>query len=76
MYLLKGGYMDHHESMRKFERLMEGEAEHAHDVAIELEALGPLLPSETSRELAQLTAKASHKQAKDFRELARKVTES
>ncbi len=65
--------MDHNESLRKFEHLMEEEAEHAHDVAIELEALASLLPSEKSRQLAQLQVKATHKIAKDFRELAQKV---
>jgi hypothetical protein len=40
--------MDHNESLRKFERLMETETEHARDAAIELEALLSLLPSEKS----------------------------
>jgi hypothetical protein len=71
-----GGNMDHNESQRKFERLMEREADRAHETATELEALIPLLPSEKSRQLAQLQAKASHKQAKDFRELAQKVKET
>jgi hypothetical protein len=31
--------MDHNESVRKFEHLMLREADHAHEVAIELEAL-------------------------------------
>jgi hypothetical protein len=34
-----------------------------------------LLPSEKSRQLAQVQVKASHKQAKEFRELAQKVKE-
>jgi hypothetical protein len=68
--------MDHNEVVRKFEHLMIREADHAHEAAIELEALVSLLPSGKSRELAQLQVKASHKQAKDFRELAQKVKES
>ncbi len=32
--------MDHNESLRKFERLIEKEAAHAHELATELEALG------------------------------------
>jgi len=67
--------MDHNEVVRKFEHLMVREADHAHEVATELEALVSLLP-EKSRQLAQLQVKASHKQAKDFRELAQKVKES
>jgi hypothetical protein len=51
------------------------EADHAHEVAIELEALVPHLSTENSRQLAQVQVKASHKQAKDFRELAQKVKE-
>ena len=68
--------MDHNESIRKFERLMEKEADHAHEVAIELEALVLLLPSEKSRQLAHLQIKASHKLAKEFRELALQVTQN
>jgi hypothetical protein len=34
------------------------------------------MSSEKSRQLAELQVKASHKQAKEFRELARKVLES
>jgi hypothetical protein len=56
--------------------LMLKEAGHAHEAATELEALVLLLPSEQSRQLAQLQVKASHKQAKDFRELALKAKES
>jgi len=65
--------MDHNESIRKFEHLMLKQADHAHDAATELEALVLLMPSEKSRQLAQLQVKASHKQAKDFRELAQQV---
>ena len=67
--------MDHNEAIRKFEHLMLKEADHAHEVAIELEALDPHLSTENSRQLAQVQVKASHKQAKDFRELAQKVKE-
>jgi hypothetical protein len=68
--------MDHNESIRKFEHVMMREADHAHEAAIELEALVSLLPGEKSRELAQGQIKASHHQAKAFRELAQKVKES
>jgi len=66
--------MDHNEAVRKFEHLMLKEADQAHEAANELEALALILP-EKSRELAHIQAKASHKQAKDFRELAQKVKE-
>ncbi len=68
--------MDHNESVRRFEHLMFKQADHAHDAATELEALVSFMPSEKSRQLAQLQLKASHKQAKEFRELAQKVKES
>jgi hypothetical protein len=68
--------MDHNESVRKFEHLIIKEADGAHEAATELEALVSLLPSEKSRQLAQLQIKASHEQAKEFRELAQKVKES
>jgi hypothetical protein len=68
--------MDHNESVRKFEHLMIREAERAHETATELEVLVPLLSSEKSRQLAQLQIKASHKRAKEFRELAQTVKES
>ena len=68
--------MDHNESVRKFEHLMLKQADHAHDAATELEALVSLMPSEKSRQLAQLQVKASHKQAKEFLELAQKLKES
>ena len=67
--------MDHNESVRKFEHLMLKQADHAREAAIELEALVSQMPSEKSRQLAELV-KASHKQAKEFRELAQKVLES
>jgi hypothetical protein len=68
--------MDHNESVRKFEHLLIREAEHAHATATELEVLLPLLPSEKSRQLAELQIKAGHKRAKEFRELAQKIKES
>lgn len=40
--------MDHNESIREFEHLMEREANHAHEAAIELEALAAQLPDEKS----------------------------
>lgn len=67
--------MDHNEAVRKFEQLMLKEADHAHEAAIELEALVSLLPGEKSRQLARFQVKASHKQSKDSRELAKKVKE-
>ena len=67
--------MDHHEAVRKFEHLMLKRADQAQEAAIELEALVALLPNEKSRQLAQLEIKASHNQAKEFRELAHKVKE-
>jgi hypothetical protein len=67
--------MDHNESTRKLEQLMLKAADYAHDTANELETLVLLLPDK-SRQLAQLQAKASHKQAKEFRELAQRVNES
>jgi hypothetical protein len=50
--------MDHDESVRKFQHLMLKQADHAHDAATELEALVLLMPSEKSRQLAQLQVKA------------------
>jgi nitric oxide synthase oxygenase domain/subunit len=55
--------MDHHEAVRKFEHLMLKEADHAREVASELEALVPALTTENSRQLAQVQIKASHKLA-------------
>jgi hypothetical protein len=70
------GNMDHNEALRKFEHLMIREADRAQEVATELEALISHLSSEKSRQLAQLQVKASHRQAKEFRELAIKTKES
>jgi hypothetical protein len=67
--------MDHNESLRKFEQLMLKQVDHAHHAATELEGLVLLMPSEKSRQLAQLQVKASHKQAKEFREPAQQVRE-
>ena len=67
--------MDHDEVVRKLEHLMLKQAGHAQEAATELEALVSLLPNGKSRQVAELQAKASHKQAKDFRELAQKVKE-
>jgi hypothetical protein len=52
------------------------EADPAHETATELEALVSLLPNGKAQELAHLQVKASHKQAKEFRELAQKIKES
>jgi hypothetical protein len=41
-------------------------ADHAREVAAELEALAPILTTENSRQLTQLQIKASHQQAKEF----------
>ena len=68
--------MDHNESIRKFEQLMMRESGHAHEAAIELEALVAMLPGEKSRELAHLQIRASNHQAKEFREMAQKIKES
>jgi hypothetical protein len=62
--------------VREFEHLMLKQADHAREAAIELEAMVPEMPSEKSRQLAEVQVKASHKQAKEFRELAQKVHES
>ena len=67
--------MDHHEAVRKFEHLMLKEADHAREVATELEALVPILTTESARQLAQVQIKASHKLSKEFRELAERVQE-
>jgi hypothetical protein len=72
---MKEENMDHNEVVRKFEHLMLREADHAHEVATELEALVTLLPNGKSQQLAHLQVKASHQQAKDFRELAQKLKE-
>ena len=68
--------MDHNEAIRKFDHLLIREAGHAQEAAIELEALVPFLLTDKSRQLAQLQVKASHKQAKEFRELAQKAKET
>ena len=68
--------MDHNEAIRKLDHLLIREAGHAQEAAIELEALIPFLLTDKSRQLAQLQVKASHKQAKEFRELAQKAKET
>lgn len=68
--------MDHNEAIRKLDHFLIREAGHAQDAAIELEALIPFLLTDKSRQLAQLQVKASHKQAKEFRELAQKAKET
>jgi len=75
-YLRQEELIDHNESVRKFEHLMLKQADHAREAAIELEVLVSQMPSEKSRQLAELQVRASHKQAKEFRELAQKVHES
>jgi hypothetical protein len=65
--------MDHHAAIRKFEHLMLKEADHAREVATKLEA--PILTTEKSRQLAQVRIQTSHRQAKEFRELAENVKE-
>ncbi len=67
--------MDHNEEIRRFEHLMLKQADQAQEAAIELEALALMLPHGKSQELARVQAKASHMQAKNFRELAQKVKE-
>jgi hypothetical protein len=52
--------MDHNGPVRQLEHLMGREADHALDVAIELEALVSLLPSEKAQKCAHLQMKASH----------------
>jgi hypothetical protein len=61
--------MDHNEATRSLERLFEKEANRAQEAVTELEALVQHLP-EKPRLLAQAQIKASHKMAKEFRELA------
>jgi hypothetical protein len=67
--------MDHSEAVRECASLFAREAQHAHDTALEFETLVSVLPNEKSREIAQLQVKASHRQAKEFRDLAEKVWE-
>jgi hypothetical protein len=67
--------MDHNESVRKFEHVMIRESDRARETATELEALVSLLPNGKAQELGHLQVKASHKLAKEFRELAQKIKE-
>jgi hypothetical protein len=68
--------VDHNEAIRKLDHLLIKEAGHAQEAAIELEALVPFLVTDKSRHIAQLQVKASHKQAREFRELAQKAKET
>jgi hypothetical protein len=68
--------MDHNDVVRKFDHVLTREADRAHETATELEALVPLLLRHKCRPLAQLQVKASHKRAKDLRELACRVRET
>lgn len=67
--------MDHNESLRQFERLLEREAAHAHHFATELEALALFLPGERSRQIARKQAQARREQSIQLRELAETVKE-
>ena len=66
---MKAWHMDHNEATRSLERLLAREANRAQETVTELEALVLHLP-ERPRQLAQAQIKASHKIAKEFRELA------
>jgi hypothetical protein len=68
--------VDHNEAIRKLDHLLIKEAGHAQEAAIELEALVPFLVTDKSRQIAQLQVKESHKQAREFRELAQKAKET
>jgi hypothetical protein len=68
--------VDHNEAIRKLDHLLIKEAGHAQEAATELEALVPFLVTDKSRQIAQLQVKASHKQAREFRELAQKAKET
>jgi hypothetical protein len=65
--------MDHNQAIREFEHLMEKQAEHAQSAATELEALLQHLPNGKTRQLAGEQIKASRKQAKEFREMAKQA---
>jgi ribosomal protein S13 len=65
--------MDHNETIRKFEKLMIKQAEHAHSTATEIESMVSLLPDQRTRQLAEEQVKEIHKQSKDFRALAQKL---
>ena len=67
--------MDHNEALRKLQHLLLKRADQAQEAVTELQAILALLPNEKSRQLAHLQVKANHQEAKDFRELAEKVTE-
>jgi hypothetical protein len=67
--------MDHQEAARKFEDLMQKQAAQSQEAAIELQALIPRISNGRLRQLAESQIMASHKQAKEFRELATNVRE-
>src|SRR5947208_16941754 len=73
-YIQQEELMNNNESVRKFEHLMLKQADHAREAAIELEVLVSQMPSEKSRQLAELQVRASHKQAKEFRARGRPVS--
>jgi hypothetical protein len=56
--------------------MMDRESAHAREPATEREALVLLLPSEKSRQLAQVQVKASHKKVREFRAIAEQVKET
>jgi len=68
--------MDHDEAIRKFGHVLIRGADHAQEAATELEALVPLLVSDKPRLLAQAQIKASHRLAKELRELAGTVKQT
>ena len=68
--------MEHNEAIRRLDHVLIRESGHAQETSIEFEALIPFLLTDRSRQLAQLQVKASHKQAKEFRELAQKAKET
>jgi hypothetical protein len=53
--------MDHNEAVRECTSLFAREAQHAHDTAIEFEALVSVLPDEKSREIRELAEKVKEK---------------
>lgn len=67
--------MDQHGAVRKFEHAMLSESDRSRKAPTELEALVLHLTIPNSRELAHSQIKASHKQSKEFRDLAEKVKE-
>lgn len=68
--------MDHNESVWKFELLMEKEAGHVHEAAIELEGPVRFCRVRNLGNWRNFKVKASHQRAKEFRELAQRVKEN